>query len=294
MAVMCAKMDDALSFYVGGSKERDKGWHLPQHLSFLPSTSCPRTEVQTLSPLHTHTALHVPHHTGGVVPNLAMEAHAAAIDRVVEQALARAGISASQLDAVAVTVGPGLALCLRVGVAKARQVAREHQLPIVHCHHMEGHALVARLPKQQQMLDSSVRGTESLGASSSSMGAVSPSGEEASSSGEGVSSSEKEASSSTAPLSRGGSGASSLEPAVEFPFLCLLVSGGHNLLLLVRGVGQYVQLGSTLDDALGEPAIEDWVFSFQEARMFVGGVSTCKPVAHFEFSTQSICRGGIR
>ena len=42
------------------------------------------------------------------------------------------------------------------------------------------------------------------------------------------------------------------EPAVQFPFLCLLVSGGHNLLLLVRGVGQYVQLGSTLDDALGE------------------------------------------
>ena len=42
------------------------------------------------------------------------------------------------------------------------------------------------------------------------------------------------------------------EPAVPFPFLCLLVSGGHNLLLLVRGVGQYIQLGSTLDDALGK------------------------------------------
>ena len=42
------------------------------------------------------------------------------------------------------------------------------------------------------------------------------------------------------------------QPSVPFPFICLLVSGGHNLLLLVRGVGQYVQLGSTLDDALGE------------------------------------------
>ncbi len=38
---------------------------------------------------------------------------------------------------------------------------------------------------------------------------------------------------------------------LPFPFLCLLVSGGHNLLVLVRGVGDYVQLGSTLDDALG-------------------------------------------
>ncbi len=38
---------------------------------------------------------------------------------------------------------------------------------------------------------------------------------------------------------------------MPFPFLCLLVSGGHNLLLLVRGVGSYVQLGATLDDALG-------------------------------------------
>jgi N6-L-threonylcarbamoyladenine synthase len=37
-----------------------------------------------------------------------------------------------------------------------------------------------------------------------------------------------------------------------FPFLCLLVSGGHNLLVLARGVGDYVQLGTTLDDALGE------------------------------------------
>jgi N6-L-threonylcarbamoyladenine synthase len=39
--------------------------------------------------------------------------------------------------------------------------------------------------------------------------------------------------------------------ALPFPFLCLLVSGGHNLLVLVKGVGSYVQLGTTLDDALG-------------------------------------------
>lgn len=39
---------------------------------------------------------------------------------------------------------------------------------------------------------------------------------------------------------------------MPFPFLCLLVSGGHNLVVLVKGVGNYVQLGTTVDDALGE------------------------------------------
>ena len=51
---------------------------------------------------------------GGVVPNLAREAHAAAIDATVEQAIAAAGIGPGELDAVAVTVGPGLAPCLQV------------------------------------------------------------------------------------------------------------------------------------------------------------------------------------
>lgn len=48
------------------------------------------------------------------MPTLAMEAHASAIDATVDTALARAGITAADLDAVAVTVGPGLSLCLRV------------------------------------------------------------------------------------------------------------------------------------------------------------------------------------
>lgn len=47
-----------------------------------------------------------------------MEAHAEAIDRVVAQALSKAGVTEDQLDAVAVTMGPGLSLCLRVGVKK--------------------------------------------------------------------------------------------------------------------------------------------------------------------------------
>eukprot|EP01065_Artemidia_motanka_P035327 TRINITY_DN43249_c0_g1_i1.p1 TRINITY_DN43249_c0_g1~~TRINITY_DN43249_c0_g1_i1.p1 ORF type:complete len:677 (+),score=141.96 TRINITY_DN43249_c0_g1_i1:94-2031(+) len=84
---------------------------------------------------------------GGVVPKLAREAHAGAIDATVEDALKKAGIeSHSQLDAVAVTVGPGLGPCLQVGVRKAYQIAAAAQLPIVRVHHMEAHALVTRLP----------------------------------------------------------------------------------------------------------------------------------------------------
>ena len=133
-------------------------------------------------------AIHAP--WGGVVPNLAQEAHKAAIDDVVATALRNAGVGASRLDAVAVTVGPGLSMCLRVGVVAAQDVCAAHNIPIVPVHHMEAHGLVARL----------AGGTD----------------------------------------------------LVRFPFLALLVSGGHNQLILTRGVGDHVILGSTLDDALGE------------------------------------------
>ncbi len=110
------------------------------------------------------------------------------MDAAVHTALTAAGIAPHDLSAVAVTIGPGLSLCLHVGVAKAHALCRTHTLPLVPIHHMEAHALVAR----------------------------------------------------------------AFDPTIQFPFLCLLVSGGHNLLLLVHGVGRYTQLGTTLDDALGE------------------------------------------
>lgn len=124
---------------------------------------------------------------GGVVPALAQEAHQKAIDRAVESALDEAGVRGADLEAVGVTIGPGLSLCLRVGVSKAKELCARHDVPMIQVHHMEAHALVARLAED-----------------------------------------------------------------VPFPFLCLLVSGGHNLLLVVEGVGRFVQLGTTLDDALGE------------------------------------------
>ncbi|KAF5839064.1 glycoprotease family-domain-containing protein [Dunaliella salina] len=280
---------------------------------------------------------------GGVVPNLAMEAHKAAIDRVVENALMRAGVQASQLDAVAVTVGPGLSLCLRVGVVKAMALSATHRLPLVRVHHMEAHALVARLldayqparpaptaftpalldhlnsgassnslPDPRTAHSSNGMSSESSQSSGLSMGAVpavdscssecsssSSSGSSSSSrSGEqhaagGVLSSSRDSGSNECSSSRSGgqhaggtafsggrieeqhasgcmfssssssssssgrdgeqsAGGSVLSSSVPFPFLCLLVSGGHNLVVLVQGVGQYVQLGTTVDDALGE------------------------------------------
>ncbi|XP_050236642.1 probable tRNA N6-adenosine threonylcarbamoyltransferase, mitochondrial [Mercurialis annua] len=125
---------------------------------------------------------------GGVAPKMAEEAHSQVIDQVVQEALDKASLTAADLSAVAVTIGPGLSLCLRVGVRKARKLAGTFGLPIVGIHHMEAHALVARLVEQE----------------------------------------------------------------LRFPFMAMLISGGHNLLILARDLGHYIQLGTTVDDAIGE------------------------------------------
>ncbi|KAL2892439.1 putative tRNA N6-adenosine threonylcarbamoyltransferase mitochondrial [Bienertia sinuspersici] len=125
---------------------------------------------------------------GGVAPKMAEEAHSRAINQVTQSALDKAHLTAKDLSAVAVTIGPGLSLCLRVGVRKAREIAGSFQLPIVGVHHMEAHALVVRLTDRN----------------------------------------------------------------VQFPFMALLISGGHNLLILARDLGHYIQLGTTIDDAIGE------------------------------------------
>ncbi|XP_070030268.1 probable tRNA N6-adenosine threonylcarbamoyltransferase, mitochondrial isoform X2 [Nicotiana sylvestris] len=86
---------------------------------------------------------------GGVAPKMAEEAHALVIDQVVQEALDKANLTEKDLTAVAVTIGPGLSLCLRVGVQKARKVAGSHNLPLVGVHHMEAHTLVARLVERE-------------------------------------------------------------------------------------------------------------------------------------------------
>ncbi|ABK43261.1 O-sialoglycoprotein endopeptidase [Magnetococcus marinus MC-1] len=128
---------------------------------------------------------------GGVVPELASRAHIRHIQPVIEQALAEAGVRPQQLDAIAVTVAPGLVGALLVGVAAAQGLAVALDKPLVPVHHMEGHLM--------------------------------------------------------SPFLMAG-----VVPAMEFPFVALLVSGGHTLLLHARDFGDYQLLGQTRDDAVGE------------------------------------------
>ncbi len=82
-------------------------------------------------------ALHVPY--GGVVPEVASRQHLRIVDQVIAQSLATAGIRAADLDAIAVTRGPGLPSALLVGVAAARGLALRLGLPLMPVHHMEAH-----------------------------------------------------------------------------------------------------------------------------------------------------------
>jgi Metal-dependent proteases with possible chaperone activity len=76
---------------------------------------------------------------GGVVPSLAKRQHQEHIDATIEAALKRARIRFTDLDVVAVTTGPGLAVALEVGVAKAKELSRKYGLKIVEVNHMAGH-----------------------------------------------------------------------------------------------------------------------------------------------------------
>jgi N6-L-threonylcarbamoyladenine synthase len=128
---------------------------------------------------------HAPY--GGVVPEVAARAHIHHLDRLVKKAIADAGVSFQDLDAISATAGPGLSGGLLVGLTMAKGMALARGLPFLAINHLEGHALTPRL----------------LG-------------------------------------------------NVEFPYLLLLISGGHTQFQLVRGVGDYTRLGTTIDDALGE------------------------------------------
>lgn len=125
---------------------------------------------------------------GGVVPEVASRQHVLAIVPVVEQALKEARVGFSDLDGVAVTIGPGLAGSLLVGVNVAKAISLAHDLPLTGVNHLEGHIYANWV---------------------------------------------------------GGAG-------VDFPAICLIVSGGHSDLVLMRGHGDYVAVGRTRDDAAGE------------------------------------------
>lgn len=76
---------------------------------------------------------------GGVVPNLAKWAHVERIDGIVQKSLDTAGLTMSEIDAIAVTYGPGLSVALGVGIAKAVELAKKYNKKIIPVNHMEGH-----------------------------------------------------------------------------------------------------------------------------------------------------------
>ncbi len=87
------------------------------------------------------TQLSVHEQYGGIVPNLARESHKQYIDPVIAMALKKARCSIEQVDVIAVTQGPGLAITLEVGIAKAKELSATYNKPIVAINHMEGHFL---------------------------------------------------------------------------------------------------------------------------------------------------------
>jgi N6-L-threonylcarbamoyladenine synthase len=125
---------------------------------------------------------------GGVVPEIAARAHVEALEPLVAGALADAGVSLSDVDAIAATAGPGLIGGVMVGLVTGKALAHAAGKPLIAVNHLEGHALSPRLS----------------------------------------------------------------DPDLEFPYLLLLVSGGHCQLLLVEGVDRYRRLATTIDDAAGE------------------------------------------
>jgi N6-L-threonylcarbamoyladenine synthase len=156
-------------------------------------TSCDETGVAVVEDDHvlsnvlgTQADLHA--RFGGVVPEVAARAHVRALTPLLEEALERAGSRFSDLDGVAVTVGPGLVGALLVGIAGAKAVALASRAAFIGVNHLEGHIWANFLEH----------------------GPPRP------------------------------------------PYVCLVVSGGHTMLVHMPAEDRYEVLGQTVDDAAGE------------------------------------------
>jgi N6-L-threonylcarbamoyladenine synthase len=87
---------------------------------------------------------------GGVVPEIASRHHVEQITIVLEEAMNQAGITFADLDAIAVTEGPGLVGALLIGVNAAKALAFAHDIPLVPVHHIAGHIYANRLVAEMQ------------------------------------------------------------------------------------------------------------------------------------------------
>ena len=124
---------------------------------------------------------------GGVVPELAARSHIEKIDWIVNKAIYESGRSIKEIDAVASTAGPGLIVCLSVGLSFGKAFASSIGKPFIAINHLEGHALSPKLTSK-----------------------------------------------------------------LNYPYLLLLISGGHSQYLNILNLGNYKRLGTSIDDALGE------------------------------------------
>ena len=164
---------------------------------------------------------------GGVVPELASREHLRAIVPVVRAALSQAGITLADLDAIAVTSGPGLAGALLVGITYAKALAFARGLPLIAVNHLEGHIHAVLLEERQQR------------AAFAQKNECHP---------------ERSAAESKDLHFSARTDFDGLEPPDQ-PALALVVSGGHTHLYLARpmnGTWSYALIGRTLDDAAGE------------------------------------------
>jgi N6-L-threonylcarbamoyladenine synthase len=177
---------------------------------------------------------------GGVVPEIASRRHLELVLPVVREALGQAGTTLTGLGRLAVTRGPGLIGALLVGLSAAKALAWARRLPLVPVDHLHGHVAslflqpAAERPVRASGPGEGVRGNREVPPTESAA-LVRASGP-----GEGV---------------RGSREVPPTEsPALPFdpPFLCLLASGGHTLLLDVPDQRTYRVLGTTIDDAAGE------------------------------------------
>jgi N6-L-threonylcarbamoyladenine synthase len=172
---------------------------------------------------------------GGVVPELASREHLRAIVPVVRAALAEAGIALADLDAIAVTAGPGLAGALLVGITYAKALAAAQGLPLIAVNHLEGH-IHAVLLHERESLPEGQRPAEIHQ-------------EPEALKGKGFSPYIKPPNEGRALAPEGNL------PSAHVPALALVVSGGHTHLYLCRpahGAWTYSLIGRTLDDAAGE------------------------------------------
>ncbi len=124
---------------------------------------------------------------GGVVPELAARAHLENIEFIINSAIQSSKVSVNEIDGIAATAGPGLIVCLTIGLNIGKSIATFSNKPFIGVNHLEGHALSPCLEKN-----------------------------------------------------------------IKFPYLLLLISGGHTQFLIVKDVDKYEQIGTTIDDALGE------------------------------------------